>query len=207
MTTLKYDYTAMRARFVSAEPEMTITAVAEEFGVVPTAISTITRRAKSEGWHDLREKRIQRVDQKLVDGMADREAKRRLRRMAVEDNALEAIDEAISKMRSDMKRTKWEKNPATQEYELVPAVTYRPEQVVQLMDRIKGLFDGTAPAGDSTTNLTQVNFGDFDPSREDHRALAAQIVEHTRGAGGPSRRSAGSSPLPDAPGTVEDEWP
>ena len=76
-----------------------------------------------------------------------------------------------------------------------------------IMDRIKGLFDGTAPAGDSTTNLTQVNFGDFDPSREDHRALAAQIVEHTRGAGGPSRRSAGSSPLPDAPGAVEDEWP
>lgn len=207
----KYDYQTLRREYIEAEPKISLSDLARRHGIPDTKHSTIHRRAMVEGWEDMREKRIAKTDDKVIEALSERQARRQLRRMEVEDNAIDAIDEAISKMRSDMTRTKKEQDPETKEWHEVPLVTYRPEQVVQLMDRIKGLFEGTvvpeaAPPA-AAPNLTQINFGSFDGTNPEHRALAAAVVGATRPTGRPARGAPGESPLPDAPGFGEDQQP
>ena len=210
MSAQRYDYAALKTQFLAAMPAISIDELCRRNGIEASKASSIHRRAKNEGWLDLREKALVKVDDKLIDQISTLEAKRRLRRLQVQDNAIDAIDESISKMRADMKRTRKEKDPETGEYHEVPAVTYRPEQVVQLIDRIEKLFDDGSPADPNTNpaearNLTQINFNDFNPDDEAHRHLAAEIVERTRGSAGARGRAAGASPLPSAPGSLEDQ--
>lgn len=201
----KYDYRALRDQFLAAEPPISIGRLCDLNDIPQTRRSSIQRRAIQEEWLELRDKRMALSDQKVIEQLSGREAKRRLRRMEVEDNAIEAIDEAISKMRADMKRVKWEKNPNTEEYELVPAVTYRPEQVVQLMDRIKGLFDGTGPSPEPEAQKVALGLNlNLDGGNPEHRAVAAKLIDAARGDGRPAQRAAGASPLPTAPGAGAD---
>lgn len=208
MTTQKYDYAALKLEYVSASPKISIDELCRRNGIEASKASSIHRRALKESWEDLRVKALVKTDEKVIDQISTLEAKRRLRRLQVQDNAIELIDESIEKMRSDMKRLRKEKDPETGEYSMVPAVTYRPEQVVQLIDRIEKLFDnGAAPDTDpaATPNLTQINFAGFDPDDASHRQLAAEIVERTRGSTGARGRAASASPLPSAPGPLEDQ--
>lgn len=208
---LKYDYAALRTQYIAAEPPISLRELCRLNDIDEGKSSTIMKRARDEDWDGLRDRRMTRADDKVIEEISQREANRRLRRMQVEDNAVDAIDEAITKMRSDMKRTKieWTKDPTTQEWESheVPAVTYRPEQVVQLIDRIKGLFGGgpaeIGPSGDPALAAT-FNF-DFNGDSPEHRALATQLVAATRGAGRSAPGAPGGSPLPTAPGVGADE--
>lgn len=208
---LKYDYVALRTQFLEAEPRISINELCRRNDIDITKAPTIAKRAKDEDWLGLREKRETKTADIVVQQISEREARRILRRMEVEDNAIDGIDEAVTKMRADMKRLKWEKNPKTQEYEQVPAVIMRPSEVVQLIDRLKGLFGDFGPAsaipdvpsGDPQL-AARFNFN-FDGDSPEHRALAAQLVSATRGAVGPVKRAGGGSPLPDAPGAGDDE--
>lgn len=203
---LKYDYPALKLQFLDANPPISIDELCRRNGIPESRATSIARKAREEGWVELRDKRLTLTDQQVVEQLAERSARRQLRRMQVEDNAIDAIDEAIYKLRADMKRTKLEKNPETGEYDEVPVVTYRPEQVVQLMDRIKELFGGlpAAPENPGGQNLTQINFGSFDGNDPAHRALAAEVIAATRPVGGATRGRASASPLPDAPGAGAD---
>jgi hypothetical protein len=206
----KYDYTDLRTQFLTADPELSIRALCLVNGIDASKVSSIQRMAIKEDWAALREKRLVRTEERVIDQLAMKLAARRLRRVEVEDNALELIDESLNKMRADMDRTKKEQDPETHEWIEIPAQAYRPDQIVQLIDRIKGLFDGNilpenAAASGAPPSLTQINFGDFDGANAEHRALAAAVVSATRGAGESARRTPGSSPLPDAPGAGPDE--
>lgn len=204
----RYDYAALRTQFVAADPPISLRELCRLNDIPQERASSIMTRAREEDWVGKRDERMMKADERVVEELSRREANRRLRRVQVEDNAIEAIDESISKMRADMKRTKteWTKNPKTQEWEEheVPAVTYRPEQVVQLVDRIKDLFGSNpAPSGDPSL-AASFNF-DFNGDSPEHRALAAQLIAATRGTGGPARTASGDSPLPTAPGAGEDQ--
>lgn len=206
-TVTKYDYRSLKAEFIAADPPVSIRELCSRNGLPES--SAIRRRALAEDWVGLRDRKIQHSEELAIEVAGALEARKRVRRLEVELNAIEAIDESISKMRVDMKRTRLEKNPRTGEYETVPAVTYRPSEVVQLIDRLKGLFgvpdQPQAPPQQGDPSLAASFNFNFDGDSAEHRALAAQLVAATRGAGGPARRSAGGSPLPTAPGAGPDE--
>lgn len=210
MTTLQYDYQKLRTEFLEAEPRISINELCRRNGIDHTKAPTIAKRARKEDWIGLRDKRVAKTTDVVVQQIGEREARRILRRMEVEDNAIDLIDEAIDKARVDMKRTEWRKNPKTKEWELVPAVTVGPSSIVQLIDRIKGLFGDLAPVtqpdpGDPSV-AASFNFN-FNGDSPEHRQLATQLITATRSTGGPARRTSGSSPLPDAPGAGPDEQP
>ena len=208
--TPKYDYRALKIAFLEADPPITIRALAMANGIPPQRVSSIQRKANLEGWMELREQRQLKSDQKVVERLAGREARRRLRRIEIEDNGLELINESFEKMRVDMGRKRKERDPETGEYHMVPAVTYRPEQVVQLMDRIGKLVDGSVLPEDPALGERgpDVHLGlniNFDGENPEHRAAAAKLISATRGDGRPAQRAAAASPLPTAPGAGTDQ--
>jgi hypothetical protein len=105
----------------------------------------------------------------------------------VRDNAIDAIDEAITKMRSDMKQTvSRERNGVWREE---PLVVIRPQDVAILIDRLQVLF------GKPSSITEERNLGlSLSATGNDPEFLRA-LVEASRGRG-PDPGSVVSSPLP-----------
>jgi hypothetical protein len=204
VTAAKYDYRTMKDEYVASD-DLSIRDLAIRHGV--QSISSVQRMARIQGWEALRQKRQAKGDEKMVEKMADREAARRARRTEVLDNALEAIDEAIGKLRTDMKATKKVRDPETNQWTTEPVVRYRPAEVVQLMDRIQGLFGDMAPKEPTQTEgrffgLT-ANLDGADPEQLRVIAgLAGIASSQTRDA---EPRRVGDSPLPSSPGPRPDQ--
>jgi hypothetical protein len=198
--TRQYDYRTMRDQFVASD-DASIREIAVAAGVPDNSMSAVRRIAREENWLELREKRKARSDDVTVARLGDKDADRRIRQMEVAENALEAINDAISKLRSDMSATKKEQDPETKQWLVVPAVRYRPAEVVQLIDRIQNLFGETAPAPGPTEErffgLT-ANLDGADPAQLDVIAGLAGLARGQTTATEPRR--VGDSPLPSAPG-------
>lgn len=191
----------MRDQFIASD-ELSVRELAMRHDVPASRVSSIQRMAKTQGWEELRAKRMAASDDKTVAVMSDRQAVRRGRVMEVQDHGLELIDEAIQKLRDDLKATKKVQDPETKRWLEEPAVRYRPSEVVQLMDRLKDLFGEAAPADATVTEgrffgLT-ANLDGADPAQRALIAGLAGLASSQPRAADPRR--VGDSPLPSASG-------
>lgn len=137
-------------------------------------------------WARKRAEFRERAEGRAVTLLVNDEGARRAKELRVRDNALEAIDEAITKMRDDMKRMvrRYRDGQWVEE----PAVTVRPADFALLIDRLNVLF------GRPSTITEERSLGlSLSASGLGTDALKA-IAEATRGiadVGG-----AASSPIP-----------
>lgn len=190
----------MRDEYIASD-SLSIREIASRHEVPMSRASAIQRMAKIQGWEQLRAKRMTSADDKTVAVMADRQAVRRGRVMEVQDHGLELIDEAIQKLRVDLKATKKVQDPETKRWLEEPAVRYRPSEVVQLMDRLKELF-GQTPAEPAVAEgrffgLT-ANLDGADPAQRALIAGLAGLASSQPRVVDPRR--VGDSPLPSSPG-------
>jgi hypothetical protein len=139
-------------------------------------------QARREGWVEKREAYRSRASSKYIELRADRAA---IREAEVRDNAIEAIDEAITKFRADLQAT--EKKLIDGEWVEVPVVRLTPRDLALLIDRLQVLFgrpnsisEGRGFAATITTEPLPVD-------------LLTKIIELTRGL---ETRAPEASPLP-----------
>ena len=148
-----------------------------------TAHSAVVIQARREGWAEKREKYRTRASTKYIELRADRAA---LREAEVRDNAIEAIDEAITRFRADLQAT--EKKLIDGEWVEVPVLRITPRDLVLLIDRLQVLFgrpnsisEGRGFAATITSEAFPVD-------------VLKGIIEATRGLAGTPAPEA--SPLP-----------
>jgi hypothetical protein len=148
--------------------------------------SLVMYQANKNEWARKRQDFRARADDMTLDRMADVEARRRAREMQVRDNAIEAIDEAITKLRLDMKRTV--KRERDGEWVDEPVLTLRPADIAVLIDRFQTIIG-------RPSNITEErNLGLSLSATGLAPEVLRGIVEATRGiadASGPA-----SSPIP-----------
>jgi hypothetical protein len=101
-----------------------------------TAHSLVVVQAKQGRWAEKREAYRARESESFIKLHADRMA---AREAEVRDHALEAIDEAITKFRADMKATKPVRQPDGS-IEEEPVMLITPRDIALLVDRLQVLF-------------------------------------------------------------------
>jgi hypothetical protein len=147
-----------------------------------TAHSLVTVQAKKGKWAEKREayraKETESFIEKHADRMADRQAE-------LADRALDAIDEAITKFREDMKAT--EKKLVNGAWIEEPVMRLTPKDLAVLIDRFQVLFE--RPSVISQHQGLAV-------SAELPADALSEFIERTRGLAGPPRME---SPLPRRP--------
>jgi hypothetical protein len=149
------------------------------------AHSAVVVQARREGWTEKREAYRSRASSKYIELRADRAA---LREAEVRDNAIEAIEQAITKFRADLQAT--EKKLIDGEWVEVPVMRIIPRDIVLLIDRLQVLFGrpGTIIEGRSfAATITS------EPLPVD---VLEKIIEATRGL---ETRAPEASPLPRLP--------
>jgi hypothetical protein len=100
-----------------------------------TAHSAVMVQARREGWAEKRRAYRHLASSRYIELRADRAA---FREAEVRDNAIEAIDEAITRFRADLRAT--EKRLIDGEWVEVPAVRLTPRDLALLIDRLQTLF-------------------------------------------------------------------
>ena len=142
-----------------------------------TAHSLVTVQAKKLKWQEKREAYQAKASDAYIERYAARQADRQAE---IHDKALDAIDETITKFRSDLNAT--EKKQVSGEWVEVPVMRLTPRDLAVLIDRLQILFDrpariseGRELSGSSQLPMDALN----------------QLVELTRG-----RAVAPASPLP-----------
>ena len=127
----KRDYRALEREFITSQ--VSLRELCRRHSI--TAHSLVVVQARQGQWAEKREAYRSRESETFItrhaDRMADREAE-------VRDHALDAIDEAIDKFRSDMRRT--EKKLIGGEWVEVPVMLIGPKDVALLIDRFEVLF-------------------------------------------------------------------
>ena len=123
-----------------------------------------------------------RPSSKYIELRADRAA---TREAEIRDNAIEAIDEAITKFRADLMAT--EKKLIDGEWVEVPAVRITPKDLALLIDRFQVLFGRPAMISEGRGFAATIS---AEPLPVD---LLTKIVEMTRGL---ETRAPETSPLP-----------
>ena len=156
--------------------------------------SMIMEASKKRGWAKKREDFRNRAQSKALAALADDEGRRILKEAKVRDNAIDAIDEAISKMRSDMKQTVLRERNGTWREE--PVVIIRPQDVAQLIDRLQVLF------GKPSTISEERNLGITLSSTGNDPDFLRSLVEASRGRG-TDPGDVARSPLPRVERTRE----
>jgi len=148
-----------------------------------TAHSAVMVQARREGWAEKREKFQTRASTKYIEARADRAA---AREADVRDNAIEAIDEAITRFRADLQGT--EKKLIDGEWIEVPALRLTPRDLALLIDRFQVLFGRPAMISEGRGFAATIT----------SEALAVDvlrgIIAATRGLAGTPAQQA--SPLP-----------
>jgi len=183
-----------RANYEQLEQEYVTTsislrALADKHGLA--SHSSVMAQSKKREWdrkrREFRETRLERA----VVYTADADAQRLAQEARVRDNAIEAIDEAITVMRHQMQQTRTVMRNG--EYVEEPLVIIKPPDIALLIDRLNVLFG-------RPSNITEErNLGVSVSGRVDPELLRG-IVEATRGI-----VSSGSavSPIPRIGGTRE----
>lgn len=149
--------------------------------------SVVADQARSREWARKRKEYRLQAAERAVTHMADDEGKRVAQEARVRDNAIEAIDHAIARMREDLSAK--QKVLENGEWVERPLYLVKPQDVALLIDRLNVLF------GRPATITEERNLG-INLSAAASPELLRGIVEATRGLGGPS--DATSSPLPRA---------
>ena len=134
MSNRKFDWKTIEQQYITGE--MSLRELARLNGIVNHSL--VMAQSTRNGWAQKREDFRSRADDKTLTLMADDEARRRAKEARVRDNAIEAIDEAITKMRADMKLTR--KRYEDGEWVEGPAVLIKPADVALLIDRLNVLF-------------------------------------------------------------------
>ena len=176
------DYQALEREYLAGT--MSLRELCRRHGV--TAHSAVMVQARQGGWAEKRGKFRARASAKYIEHRADHAA---LREAEVRDHAIEAIDEAITKMRSDMKATVV-RNGVEE-----PAMRIYPKDLGLLIDRLNVLFGRPGSITEERSLSASVT---SEPLPVD---LLKEIVELTRGL---DTRSPETSPLPRWPSRPED---
>jgi hypothetical protein len=127
------DYQALEREYISGT--MSLRELCRTHGV--TAHSAVMVQARQGGWAEKRGKFRARASTKYIEHRADHAA---LREAEVRDHAIEAIDEAITKFRSDLRATK---RVVLADGNIVeePVLVITPRDLALLIDRLQVLFD------------------------------------------------------------------
>ena len=182
MSNNRYDYEAMERLYVSGD--LSLREVARQFGVHNHSLVSI--QSKKREWTRKRQEFQSKATEHAESLMASAEGRKMAREEVVRDHAIDAIDEAIMKMREDMKGTR--KVFRANEWIEEPLVVIRPADVAMLIDRLQILFG--KPSNITEERSLGVNLsatGSLGPD------ILRGIVEATRGL---VRSDAGESPLP-----------
>ena len=147
--------------------------------------SPVMTYSKKHEWARKRAEYRAAVVDKAVVYTADQEGQRLAQEARVRDNAIEAIDEAITKMRDDMQRT--ETRLVNGSWVEVPVMTIRPTDLALLIDRLNVLFGRPA-------NITEERKLGIDLSGPVSPDILRGIVEATRGIA--DTGSSARSPFP-----------
>jgi hypothetical protein len=180
------DYQALEREYISGT--MSLRELCRSHGV--TAHSAVMVQARQGGWAEKRGKFRARASTTYIQHHADRAA---LREAEVRDNAVEAIDEAITKFRSDLRATKQVVRADGSVVE-EPVMLVTPRDLAVLIDRMTVLFgrpstivEGRSLSATITSEGLPVD-------------LLQKIVEATRGL---ETRAPEESPLPRWPSRPE----
>jgi len=183
------DYNLLERQYCSGD--MSLRELCRLHGI--TNHSSVMEYSKKHGWARKRAEYRETVVNRSVIYMADDEGKRIALEAKVRDNAIEAIDEAITKMRSDMQATRKVLKDGVWVEE--PLMTIKPPDLALLVDRLNVLFGRPANITEERSigiNLTGTGVG---PD------ILRGIVEATRGL--TDTGSSARSPFPriGGPGT------
>lgn len=178
----KHDYDLLEREYISGD--MSLRELARSHGMSHSLVMTASTKRK---WGEKREAFRSQASESAVTFMADRHAMRQVREMEVRDNAIEAIDEAISKMRADMKAT--ERKLVDDQWVEVPVYRLRPQEIVMLIDRMNVLF------GKPSQITEERNLGVSVDTRGLGPDALAEFLERTRGVG-PVGGGSSASPIP-----------
>lgn len=179
----KWDYDALELEYIQGD--MGLRELADSHGM--STHSMIMDASKKRGWAKKREEYRNRAQSKAMTLLADDEGRRIAKEVKVRDNAIDAIDEAISKMRSDMKATVLRERGG--EWREEPLVVIRPQDVAQLIDRLQVLF------GKPSSITEERNLGISLSSTGNDPEFLRALVEASRGRGADPGDVA-RSPLP-----------
>jgi hypothetical protein len=181
------DYKTLEHEFISGD--MSLRELCRSHGI--TAHSAVMLQARKGDWAEKRRTYRERASAKYIEMRADRDA---TREAEVRDNAIEAIDEAITKMRGDMKATRM----VLRHDQLVeePVMRLRPQEVVMLIDRLNVLFGKPSQITEERSLGIKLDTGQLGP------AELAEFIERTRGLG-PVGGGSAASPIPRTDRTVK----
>jgi hypothetical protein len=174
----KYDWDSIEKQYIRGD--MGLRELARLNGIV------MVQSSKND-WARKRDEYRAQTSAKAITYMATDEAKRIAQEARVRDNAIEAIDEAITKMRADMQATtlRYKNGEWVEE----PLVVIKPTDVALLIDRLNVLFG--RPSTISEERSLGVNLsagGTLGPD------ILRSIVEATRGI--TDTGDAARSPIP-----------
>jgi len=186
----RFDYDALERQYVQGD--MSLRELAASVGM--TNHSLIMRQSKKREWPEKRKKFRSKANNTALTVMADQTGRRIAREEQVRDNAIGAIDDMITRLREDLKKTKTVLKDGV--YEEVPLIRIGPNDIVNIIDRMQVLFG--KPSQITEEHRLGVNVESTDPE------LLRSIVAATRGVGLDSGPTA-ESPLPVAPETGEGE--
>jgi transposase-like protein len=178
----RYDYDAMERVYVSSD--VSLREIARQFDVHNHSLISI--QSKKREWARKRQEFQSRATEHAESLMASSEGRKLAREAEVRDHAIDAIDEAIMKMREDMKGTR--KVFRANEWIEEPLVVIKPQDVALLIDRLQVLFGKpSAITEERSLGVSLSATGSLGPD------ILRGIVEATRGL---VPGDSGESPLP-----------
>lgn len=165
-----HDYDALEREYITSD--ISLRALARKAGI--NNHSMLMEQSKKRDWVKKREDYRAKSSQKAVALMANDEGRRIAREAEVRDHAVDAIDEAIQRLRKDLADTVKTVNPdGTVTDTGVPVLRVKPQDIALLIDRLQVLF------GKPSTITEERNLGvsleTSDPE------LLKGIIEATRG--------------------------
>jgi hypothetical protein len=176
------DYKALEREFIAST--ISLRELCRRHGV--HAHSAVVVQARRGRWAEKRETYGARASSTYIQHHADRAA---AREAEIRDHALDAIDEAITKFRADLRAT--EKKRIDGEWIEVPAMRITPRDLALLIDRLQVVFGRPAMISERR-GLAATTTGEAVPVD-----VLTAIVELTRGL--PGTPAPEASPLPRLP--------
>lgn len=169
---------------------MSISELAAMHGVNSRA--AVIHAAKRRGWAEKRELFRSRSTALTIEKSADQAAERFVRQLSVQDNAIDAIDEAITRLREDLRRTvkvfrdnQWVEEPAL-------AISVR--DLALLIDKMNVLFGRPSVISEERNLGLSLSAEGLPPE------FLRAVIDATSTVGGPLGGPAGSSALPRVEG-------
>jgi len=180
----KFDYGALERQYIQGD--MSLRELAASAGMKNHSL--IMRQSKNREWARKREEYQSRANETALTVMADKRGGYLAQEAGVRDNAIGAINDMITRLREDLKKTKTVVNNGVPEQ--VPVVRVTPGDIGMLIDKMQIIFG--KPSQITEDRNLGLSFGSDDPE------LLRQVVEATRGVG-LDDGSTTESPLPVAP--------